>query len=438
MTTDDGDAPTRRPGAGHKHARPPAETPDAGRGRLLRALVPRGTRGQLLAGLLCAVLGFALVVQVRQTQDADLGSLRESDLVRILDDVGERDDRLESEQADLQRTREQLQTDGSAPAGRAGGRPRPARRARHPGRHGRRAGAGRPDHHHRPGRRDRRRDAAGRAPGAARRRRRGDAGRRRPGGGEHGVRRHRRRRRGRRHPASSAPYDAARHRRPVDASRPPCGSPAASSTTSPPTAPGSRSTPRTRCWSTRCGCPKRLSTLARPSPPPPVTRGRTRRPRPNPGRDLMAEFEYPTQLRYTAEHEWVGAVRRRPAVVRVGITAYAQDALGDIVFVQLPEPGRGRRGGAVLRRGGVDQERQRGVRAGRGHRDRAQRGARRQPRAGQLRPLRRGLDVRDPARRPVRGRGPARRRGLPPTRSAEPPAPRPGRANPWPQADVEG
>ncbi len=112
MSTDDVD-----PGAGrrgHKHARPPAETPDAGRGRLLRALVPRGTRGELLAGLLCAVLGFALVVQVRQTQDADLGSLRESDLVRILDDLGERNDRLESEQLDLERTREQLQTDGSA------------------------------------------------------------------------------------------------------------------------------------------------------------------------------------------------------------------------------------------------------------------------------------------------------------------------------------
>ncbi len=45
----------------------------------------------------------------------------------------------------------------------------------------------------------------------------------------------------------------------------------------------------------------------------------------------------PEDLRYTAEHEWV-----RPADdgrVRVGITHYAQDALGDVVYVSLPEVG---------------------------------------------------------------------------------------------------
>lgn len=50
----------------------------------------------------------------------------------------------------------------------------------------------------------------------------------------------------------------------------------------------------------------------------------------------MAEFEYPDDLRYTSEHEWVQPAGER---VRVGITAYAQDALGDIVFVSLPEQG---------------------------------------------------------------------------------------------------
>jgi glycine cleavage system H protein len=50
----------------------------------------------------------------------------------------------------------------------------------------------------------------------------------------------------------------------------------------------------------------------------------------------MADFEYPDQLRYTSEHEWVQPVGDR---VRVGITSYAQDALGDIVFVSLPEEG---------------------------------------------------------------------------------------------------
>lgn len=45
----------------------------------------------------------------------------------------------------------------------------------------------------------------------------------------------------------------------------------------------------------------------------------------------------PDDLRYTAEHEWVAGDGTGP--VRVGITHFAQDALGDIVFVQLPEQG---------------------------------------------------------------------------------------------------
>jgi len=51
----------------------------------------------------------------------------------------------------------------------------------------------------------------------------------------------------------------------------------------------------------------------------------------------------PEDLRYTAEHEWVaapaGVAESGSSVVRVGITDFAQDALGDIVFVQLPEVG---------------------------------------------------------------------------------------------------
>ena len=45
----------------------------------------------------------------------------------------------------------------------------------------------------------------------------------------------------------------------------------------------------------------------------------------------------PEDLRYTAEHEWVAGDGSAP--VRVGITHFAQDALGDIVFVQLPDEG---------------------------------------------------------------------------------------------------
>ncbi|MGH8970352.1 MAG: glycine cleavage system protein GcvH [Actinomycetes bacterium] len=45
---------------------------------------------------------------------------------------------------------------------------------------------------------------------------------------------------------------------------------------------------------------------------------------------------YPEDLRYTTEHEWV---RTEGEKVRVGVTDFAQDALGDIVFVTLPEVG---------------------------------------------------------------------------------------------------
>ena len=44
----------------------------------------------------------------------------------------------------------------------------------------------------------------------------------------------------------------------------------------------------------------------------------------------------PEDLRYSAEHEWVRVEGGR---VRIGITDYAQDALGDIVFVDLPTVG---------------------------------------------------------------------------------------------------
>ncbi|MEX2325074.1 MAG: glycine cleavage system protein GcvH [Nitriliruptoraceae bacterium] len=46
--------------------------------------------------------------------------------------------------------------------------------------------------------------------------------------------------------------------------------------------------------------------------------------------------ELPDDRRYTAEHEWVLVDGE---VVRIGITDYAQEQLGDVVFVDLPEPG---------------------------------------------------------------------------------------------------
>ncbi|WP_026819670.1 glycine cleavage system protein GcvH [Arthrobacter castelli] len=46
----------------------------------------------------------------------------------------------------------------------------------------------------------------------------------------------------------------------------------------------------------------------------------------------------PADLYYTAEHEWITAPDG-DGVVRVGITDFAQDALGDVVYAQLPEAG---------------------------------------------------------------------------------------------------
>jgi glycine cleavage system H protein len=50
----------------------------------------------------------------------------------------------------------------------------------------------------------------------------------------------------------------------------------------------------------------------------------------------MSDLDYPAGLRYTAEHEWV---RADGEVLRVGITSFAQEALGDVVYVSLPTVG---------------------------------------------------------------------------------------------------
>ena len=48
-------------------------------------------------------------------------------------------------------------------------------------------------------------------------------------------------------------------------------------------------------------------------------------------------MSYPDDVRYTNEHEWA---RLERGTVTVGITSYATDQLGDVVFVELPEVGR--------------------------------------------------------------------------------------------------
>ncbi|MBB2891730.1 glycine cleavage system protein GcvH [Flexivirga oryzae] len=51
----------------------------------------------------------------------------------------------------------------------------------------------------------------------------------------------------------------------------------------------------------------------------------------------MSDLEYPADVRYTADHEWVKD--QGDGVVRIGISAFAQDALGDVVYVSLPAVG---------------------------------------------------------------------------------------------------
>jgi len=54
---------------------------------------------------------------------------------------------------------------------------------------------------------------------------------------------------------------------------------------------------------------------------------------------------YPADFRYTKEHEWIQV---SGAAGTVGITDYAQHALGDVVFVELPKPGTKVKAGDVL------------------------------------------------------------------------------------------
>ena len=71
----------------------------------------------------------------------------------------------------------------------------------------------------------------------------------------------------------------------------------------------------------------------------------------------------PDDRRYTTEHEWVKADGEQYVV---GITAFAQDQLGDIVYVELPKVGRSGRGGQTVRGHRIGQDRVRPVRAGLG------------------------------------------------------------------------
>lgn len=95
---------------------PPAGTSTAApvelsaRHTLWRAGRPRASRAQFFVAVLCALVGFALIVQVRQTNVEGLAALSQSDLVRILDETTQRATELEREAAALERTHQELLT----------------------------------------------------------------------------------------------------------------------------------------------------------------------------------------------------------------------------------------------------------------------------------------------------------------------------------------
>ena len=87
--------------------------PAAERGRLRRLLTPRLRRVDVAVAVLLAVLGFAAVVQVRSTQEeGPLALARQGDLVQILDELSNRNDRLRNEVTSLEQARRDL-TSGS-------------------------------------------------------------------------------------------------------------------------------------------------------------------------------------------------------------------------------------------------------------------------------------------------------------------------------------
>ena len=88
----------------------PVRRRQSGWRRLGRAFLPRASRAQAIVAVLCALLGFAVVTQVRSTRQNDLSSLRQDDLVRLLDGVTRQADLLEQEATKLRSQQTELES----------------------------------------------------------------------------------------------------------------------------------------------------------------------------------------------------------------------------------------------------------------------------------------------------------------------------------------
>lgn len=110
---------TSSPPARSTAAPAPTPTPADRATTLRRLLTPRLRRVDVAVAALLAVLGFAAVIQVRSTQeDGPLATARQEDLVQILNELGNRNARLQAEIATLEQARREITTgtDGSAAA----------------------------------------------------------------------------------------------------------------------------------------------------------------------------------------------------------------------------------------------------------------------------------------------------------------------------------
>ncbi|MFB0620405.1 DUF881 domain-containing protein [Streptomyces sp. AGS-58] len=106
------EVPASAPGAGRPAGEQPQQ-PLTGRQRLVKGLwPPRFTRAQLIVAVLLFGLGFGLAVQVASNSDTDsaLRGARQEDLVRILDELDSRTQRLEDEKQGLEKQRQELQS----------------------------------------------------------------------------------------------------------------------------------------------------------------------------------------------------------------------------------------------------------------------------------------------------------------------------------------
>lgn len=101
------------PAEGGAETAPDGVPPEpAGLRGLAGLLRPRVSRGQLAGGLLCLLLGFAVVVQVRSTdRDTTFATARQDELVGILSDLGQRSERLRGDLRELEDTKAELERD---------------------------------------------------------------------------------------------------------------------------------------------------------------------------------------------------------------------------------------------------------------------------------------------------------------------------------------